>query len=94
MEENEIVVESTEQFDTFRQSIRPTSQESVLPIIIALLEVYRANCLNGTATIFISAGGVRTLTYDQVVNVPDGSDADKVMEALFAKQSAKHKKKY
>ena len=89
MIENEIEVEQSEQFATFRQRIRPKDQESVASIIAALLEVYRKNHITGTATITINMGGVRALVYDQVAKIPAGSQADKSVEELFARQASK-----
>ena len=88
MAEHEIEVESSEQFATFRQRIRPENQESVSSTIAALLEVYRANHLTGTATININMGGVRSLVYDQVARIPPESAADEAIEELFARQSS------
>jgi len=90
MEENQIEVEQAEQFATFRQRIRPKEQESVSSIITALLEVYRQNYLTGSATITFNMGGVRSLVYDQVAKIPAGSQADKSVEELFARQSSKN----
>lgn len=86
MNEDEIIVTKTENFATFRQHIRPKSQEAVLSIISALLDVYRAAHITGPVTIHFNQGGVRSMEYDQIASIPVGSEADKAVETLFAKQ--------
>lgn len=85
MNEDDIIVTKTENFATFRQHIRPKSQESVLSIVSALLDVYRAAHITGPVTLHFNQGGVRSMEYDQIAVIPSGSEADKAVESLYAK---------
>ena len=61
MAESEIQVVKSEQFGTYRQTIRPATQEQIPAIVDALHKILRLKRFTGVITEHWNQGGVRTL---------------------------------
>lgn len=85
MTPDSIPVDRSEQFATFRQTVTPENQESVVSIVAALIGTYRANHITGPITINLNQGGVRNIIADQTAKVPEGSPADTVFDEFFGR---------
>jgi hypothetical protein len=86
MEESEIPVVRSEQFGTFRQVIRPKSQDQIAALLQLLHKVLRLNKFTGHITMHLNQGGVREIVTEQkTAHIPEGSVAGKVLDATFKK---------
>lgn len=85
MEGAELNVTETKQLATYRQTVTPADQGSVVEIFATLVNLYRGGNLTGSVVINFNQGGVRQFVADQLAVVPEGSDADKTFDALFGK---------
>lgn len=85
MEGNELNVTETKQLATYRQTVTPPDQASVLEVFATLVRLYREGNLTGSMVVNFNQGGVRNFVADQLAVVPEGSDADKMFDALFGK---------
>jgi len=81
----EVMVERSEQFATYRQTIRPHTQEEVMRILSLLYPTLRTDKFTGSVTIHMVMGGVRTIVTDQIARIPAKSEADIVLERNFRK---------
>lgn len=85
MEGTELNVTETKQLATYRQTVTPPDQASVVEVFATLVRLYREGNLTGSMVVNFNQGGVRNFVADQLAVVPDGSDADRVFDALFGK---------
>ena len=83
----EIKVERTEQYATYKQTIRPASPESFPDLMIVLFKQLRAQKFTGPVTIHLSMGGVRSIVTEQIARVQLGSDADAALEVTYGAKS-------
>ena len=83
----EIPVERSEQFATYRQTIRPSTSESVPDLLLVLYKQLRSQKFTGPVTIHMSMGGVRSIVTEQIARVQLGSDADAALEVTYGTKS-------
>lgn len=85
MDGTELKVTKTQQLATYRQTVTPPDQASVVEIFTTLVRLYREGNLTGSMVVNFNQGGVRNFVADQLATVPKGGDADKAFDALFGK---------
>jgi hypothetical protein len=66
MEANDIPVVKREQFETYKQTIRPRNQEEVDEIMTALHKTMRLDKFTGSVNITVSQGGIREIVAQQI----------------------------
>jgi hypothetical protein len=86
MDATDIPVVKSEQFGTYRQVIRPTSQDQISALLTALHKILRLKKFTGHITMFLNQGGVREIVTEQkTAHIPDESVAGKFLDAQFRK---------
>jgi hypothetical protein len=83
----EIKVEKSEQYATYRQTIRPSAPESVPDLLLVLYRQLRTQKFTGPVTIHMSMGGVRSIVTEQIARVQIGSPADAALEVTYGTKS-------
>ena len=84
--EDEIPVIKSEQFATYRQHIRPSSQSQLSALLSALIEALRLKRFTGQVVMKINQGGVREIITDQyTAPIAEESAAGKALDSHFGK---------
>ena len=86
MQEDEIPVVKSEQFATYRQHIRPSSQSQLSALLSALTEALRLKRFTGQVVMKVNQGGIREIITDQyTTSIAEESLTGKALEKEFGK---------
>jgi len=87
MQAEDIVVTKREHFSTVRQQVRPKTREEAIEVLAGVIAAYQSSRMTGPVPLKMNfnQGTLTVIEFDQIARIPDGSEADIMVTALFAK---------